>query len=167
MKLNMESIRDKERLGSRVEARQSLHILCPVMYAIYSIQCCHISLPPRLGNWLTHLKRISFDYMFESCHEASALDLPAIALRCTRITHYAYAPWARAGNACLRPRYTPAKEAEEIVNQCAADQSQARPESAQDQTRPGWRIRVSDSLGASHCNGAHAFPVSPFKLCYH
>lgn len=100
-----------------------------MLYIVYNVA---ISLS--LGNWLTHLKRISFDYMFESCHEASALDLPAIALRRTRITHYAYAPWARAGNACLRPRYTPAKEAEEIVNQCAADQSQARPEH---KTRPG------------------------------
>lgn len=108
-------------------------------------------LPPALGNWLTHLKRISFDYMFESCHEASALDLPAIALRCTRITHYAYAPWARAGNACLRPRYTPAKEAEEIVNQCAADQSQARPSQSradlagesESVTRSGHRIAMA------------------------
>lgn len=58
----MESIRDKDGQSSRVEARQSLYRLwfaCPVMYAIYSIQCCHLSLTWQLVNALeAHFLRL-------------------------------------------------------------------------------------------------------------
>lgn len=167
----MESIRDKESQSSRVEERQSLYRLwfaCPVMYAIYSIQCCHLSLTWQLVNALeAHFLRLHVRVMsWGKCAR--------FASNCiTPHTHYALRIRTLGqGRKCLLKAslHASKRSRRNRKSMCgwpepgqARAQDQTRPE----QGRPGWRIKVSDSLEASHCNGAHAFPVSPFKLCYH